>query len=620
MKFILNSSLILVIVLFIVACSKPQLKSDASSLSPNIYNELKKIAALMDSGEFVNSEKAILGCFEHFGDSLNDIDKYYLYAFEAEIMYYSALFDQGINSALKARAIAVSRNDSILIGNTENFLGLFYMNKNFPDSAKRHFRNALHMLPADDTTLWVSKRFHVLNNFGELFLSLQKPDSVLYYTKLSMNISQTKQFRRAVSLGYWNIGEALIQQNEFSKARLYLDSGMQISRQYNLDDVSLFLSGSMIKAYANEKNLSKTYDYLNSGLSLYKLPEVNPYAKTQFLESAIDALLQINDIQESAKLQRELFNIKNQIRSTEEKLKIDILNKYYENEQKLLLIKEEKEFQEIENKQNRAINTGLAALLVMALLLVIQVRRNSIQKEKLQKIAFEIEKEQIRILQEKKEYKARIDAIEEERNRIAKELHDDIGSSISSISIYANVAAEELIKNSEKTKELIDKIRKQTTSIAENLSDLIWAIYSRNDTYEHLIQRMKNFSFEILSAKNIETHFQFDYHFHDVVAGLEIRKNVLLFFKEAINNIAKYSKATNVAVTLTEIDNKLVLTIEDDGVGFNIETVKEGNGFTSIRARSKAINGVLEFHSTPNKGTSLKLTFSDSQLNQYATK
>jgi len=617
MRFILNSSFILLFVLCLFACSKPHLEPDSSAVSPGIVKELAKISTLMDSGEFVLSEKAILGCFELYGDSLNDLDKYYLYAFEAEIMYYSALFDQGINSALKARAIAVSRKDSILIGNTENFLGLFYMNKNFPDSAKRHFRNALQMLPADDTTLWVSKRFHVLNNFGELFLSLQSPDSVLYYTKQSMNILQTTHYNRAICLGYWNIGEALIQQNEIRKAQLYLDSGLQISRQFHINDVSLFLNGSMIKAYAKEKNQNKTYNYLNSGLELYALPEINPYAKTVFLESAIDALLLMNDIQKSASLQRDLFKIKNQIRSTEEKLKIDILNKYYENEQKLLLINEEKEFQEIEIKQNRIINLSLAALLVMAVILVILVRRNSIQKEKLQKIAFEIEKEQSKIIQEKKEFKARIDAIEEERNRIAKELHDDIGSSISSISIYANVAAEELSKNSDKTKDLIDKIRKQTTSIAENLSDLIWAIYSRNDTYEHLIQRMKNFSFEILSAKNIETHFQFDYHFHDVVAGLEIRKNVLLFFKEAINNIAKYSNATNVAVTLTEFDNQLVLTIVDNGIGFNMETVQEGNGFTSLRARSKAINGKLEFHSTPNKGTSLKLTFYDSQLKQH---
>jgi two-component system, NarL family, sensor histidine kinase UhpB len=595
----------------IIACSSPQISKNENTLSHELKSELNAIAILMDSGEFATSERRILLAFERHGDSLSNIEKYYLSAFEAEVMYYSALFDQGMNSALKSRSLGDLLNDSVLIGSSENFLGLFYMNKHFPDSALRHFNNALKMLPPNDTTLWISRRFHVLNNIGELYLELEEPDSAIAYTRKAMEILAFRKIKRATSLGFWNIGEALIIKGESDSAYIYLDSGFAISNANAIDDVSLFLLSSKIKLAATLKDKVQLYKYLQDGTNLYNLPQINSYAKTQFLRTSIEALRKINDLSKSLDLQTKLLQIEKEIKSTEENLKIEVLNKYYENEQNLLIVKEEKEKQALEIKQNKILTVTLGALLIFAVAVVLLVRRNSIQKEKLQKIAFEIEKDVFKQEQEKKEYKALLDAIEEERNRIAKELHDDIGSSMSSISIYSNVALESFHNNPDKAKELLARIKNQTTQIAENLSDLIWAIYSKNDTYGHLIQRMKNFSFEILSAKNIQTNFHFDYQFQAQVAGLDIRKNVLLFFKEAINNIAKYSNATDVSVSLTEHNNLLTLIIKDNGIGFDQETVIEGNGLASLRARSKAINGNFKIESKTGQGTSLELSFTD---------
>ena len=126
----------------------------------------------------------------------------------------------------------------------------------------------------------------------------------------------------------------------------------------------------------------------------------------------------------------------------------------------------------------------------------------------------------------------------------------------------------------------MQRVKSQASNIADNLSDLIWAVYSKNDTYGHLIIRMKNFCYEILNEKNIETEFNFDPEIQDLLADLKIRKNLIQFFKEAVNNILKYSKASHIEISLTENEGYLKLLIIDNGIGFDDQTVIEGNGFT----------------------------------------
>ena len=120
---------------------------------------------------------------------------------------------------------------------------------------------------------------------------------------------------------------------------------------------------------------------------------------------------------------------------------------------------------------------------------------------------------------------------------------------------------------------------------------------------------MKNFCYEILNEKNIETEFNFDPEIQDLLADLKIRKNLIQFFKEAVNNILKYSKASHIEISLTENEGYLKLLIIDNGIGFDDQTVIEGNGFTSFRARAKAMNGKMQITSQPGNGTQVWVEF-----------
>ena len=138
------------------------------------------------------------------------------------------------------------------------------------------------------------------------------------------------------------------------------------------------------------------------------------------------------------------------------------------------------------------------------------------------------------------------------RNSIADDLHDDIGSTLSSISILSELAKQK----SPEAKSLLDSIGENTLSIQENMSDIVWTITSKNDRFVNVLHRMNQFASEIFEAKNIELDFTSDAALSTSRLTMKQRKNFYLFFKEVINNAAKYSDAKKVSVTISKKEQR----------------------------------------------------------------
>jgi signal transduction histidine kinase len=200
-------------------------------------------------------------------------------------------------------------------------------------------------------------------------------------------------------------------------------------------------------------------------------------------------------------------------------------------------------------------------------------------------------------------------AIEAERNRIARELHDDIGSSLSSISIFAEMALTDFEKNPKNARILLQRAKDQNQEVSESISDLIWAIYTQNDTMGSLMIRVKNFGYDVLSAKGIEMKITDDLKLKDAALTIEQKKNLLLFFKEALNNIAKYSCAKHVTIESEWKNDRVHISINDNGKGFDQDLVRKGNGLSSFQVRANAIGGNFFLHAQLGEGTRLLLDF-----------
>lgn len=190
------------------------------------------------------------------------------------------------------------------------------------------------------------------------------------------------------------------------------------------------------------------------------------------------------------------------------------------------------------------------------------------------------------------------------RNRIAHDLHDSIGSTLNSISIYSEVAQH---KTEGKIPEL-DLIGESSRRVIDAMSDIVWTINPDNDSFSKIIFRMHSQTHYLMKAKGIDYSFKVDEGFDELSIPMQTRQNFYLIYKEAINNLLKYSQATAVDIRMSHTGNLVKLHIYDNGVGFAVDHVHTGNGMQSMKQRAKAIKGELSISSTPGEGTSVLLT------------
>ena len=138
---------------------------------------------------------------------------------------------------------------------------------------------------------------------------------------------------------------------------------------------------------------------------------------------------------------------------------------------------------------------------------------------------------------------------------------------------------------------------------------MVWAINPKNDSFENIFKRMRTFASEILAAKDIAFHFDFDKNLVQSKLKMDMRRNFYLIFKEAVNNTAKYSGAANTYVMIWNRENNLKMTIRDDGSGFEMNTVKAGNGLFNMQRRAEIMKARFNLESIPGKGTTVELEF-----------
>ena len=199
----------------------------------------------------------------------------------------------------------------------------------------------------------------------------------------------------------------------------------------------------------------------------------------------------------------------------------------------------------------------------------------------------------------------RLKKLEKIRMQIANDLHDEIGSSLGTISyIGYQLKTDELTKTALNDLGLeLNAISKKT---AESMRDIIWFINPQNDSFEKLVEHMKEFASRVL----FQIEVSFDSRFSDGISdvNLKVKRNFYLIFKETITNIVKHANATVVTVVLVGNSREINLSITDNGVGFDTSGTYTGMGMNSISKRVSEINGELQIESQPGKGTQTKLT------------
>ena len=202
---------------------------------------------------------------------------------------------------------------------------------------------------------------------------------------------------------------------------------------------------------------------------------------------------------------------------------------------------------------------------------------------------------------------ARLLEVANMRTRIATDLHDDIGANLTKIAILSEVARQRHGKGDQTEDGPLSSIARISRESVSSMNDIVWAIDPQRDHLIDLVRRMRREAEELFAARDIELTFQAPGEEQDLRLGVDVRRDLFLIFKEAINNAARHSQCHQVRIDFGVDSRSLALRITDDGTGFDLSADGEGHGLENMRQRAQALGGELTIDTRAGKGTTIDL-------------
>ncbi len=199
------------------------------------------------------------------------------------------------------------------------------------------------------------------------------------------------------------------------------------------------------------------------------------------------------------------------------------------------------------------------------------------------------------------------------RNDISSNLHDDLAASLSSLTMFSELNRMKFQKSVPETSEIFSRISTRSREMMRQVREAVYDMNPENDDSTEWIDRMVQFAREMLSAKHIELNLTIDDNIRNLPISTLQRRNLYLFFKEAINNIAKHSEADEVRIEFRLIpatfEKHGSLVIADNGKGFDTNDTHQGNGLLNFHKRAETLGGEVAVFSDAGKGTRIELNF-----------
>lgn len=362
-------------------------------------------------------------------------------------------------------------------------------------------------------------------------------------------------------------------------------------------------------SYFKLANYLKSQEYLSSALS------INRKLKDKMRERATlgylgRAYAESNDFRRASKYFQEYIQLSDSLNRAESKKRINEIENKYQSEKKQLQIaslEKDNQLQRSELKHKRTLNGGLAAGCILLLLLAGLFYFNFKNKNRLLKQSEMLHRQKLsEIESERKLFAAQsvMKGQEEERRRLARDLHDGVGGLLSGVKLSlstmkGNVFLSE--KNAQSVSTIIDQLDQSISElrrVSHNMMPEVLFKYGLNEALENYCESMNRFGkFKLqLQAFGMEKRME---------QSIEIV--IYRMVQELLNNVIKHADAKTVLIQIVRKGGRFTLTVEDDGKGFDAGKIKgkSGAGLANVQARAEYLNGSVDVHSVPNEGTSI---------------
>lgn len=425
----------------------------------------------------------------------------------------------------------------------------------------------------------------VLGNLGNVYMDKAQHQKAKEYFELAMEVQESLGLKEMVGIQLYNIGRNYLLMEEPESALAHFQKAQKVLKEAGISTYDSKILADLGKAQSLLSQEKEAYQSLKMATETALLQKQFGEAITAF-RNLKEYYLTQGKFQEALEAQSKEYAYRDsvgigalqaQLKELESRYALDL------KENEISLLKTEQQLDRAELAKKKANQNLIIAVFTFFIILAgILVNK-------------------YRIVGRTK----RLLEVEKLRNSIARDLHDDLGSTLSSIHILSQMA---LQKKESPDIGLFSKINVQTASMMDKLSDIVWSIHPNNDNLEQLLSKMQEFAAEILEPKGITYHFEVGEGAEQIKLDLEKRRNLFLIFKEALNNAAKYAESNHLDIKLKMEGGRLNLFIKDDGKGFDQELTKKGNGLFNMQQRASMMGGNMVIESFPNMGTTIQLS------------
>ncbi len=515
----------------------------------------------------------------------NTIDDYMILSRQAEVYYYNNLHQLGLEEIERGSEIAFFLKDSLLLADSYNFIGLFYINMDSLDKADLYFEKAARYArqpPYPPEYPLISNPHHIYGNRAELFFKKKQYQLALTDYDRSARLAKEIGADRGEAVAYYGKGETLQQLAESDSAMYYFNLAQQKAHLSKDVDIELISFSGLASSAWTKGLLNESKEYLQRGWNLLeKNPAMNHYYTLRYLTEAIRVIGLLKDQSQMIRIMEKKSEIET-VNIGSGNLQIQqILRAGLKNEKRIAGL-------EVTDAQQKQRLANMRLIFVLLLLFVLIIFFFIYRYSQNQRIAVSLV-----------------------RQKLSQDLHDDIGASLSSMQIYATIAGQSLEQKPEKAQEMIQKINQQSAEVMANMNDIVWSMKTSEGSNASFSLRLKNYASSFLSENGIRFTLELFDDADLFITGISARKNLLMIAKEAMNNIAKHSGASEVRIELRKEGKQLIMEIEDNGRGIDRSTGKGGNGLIHIQQRARELDGTSAIlPGIEGKGTMIRISCS----------
>jgi two-component system, NarL family, sensor histidine kinase UhpB len=591
-------------------------KLNAEKALSSSYNQ---ISSLYHNSGQADSAWYYLQLLKDLANSTTSADKTGIQAnyYGAAGLYYKKTGDIRNATAFLTRSLQLAEtlgNKVSIAGQALN-LGNVYMNDGNYKKALTYHLKALKYFEETKNDKGISFCYQ---SIGNSFIELEQLDQGLAYIQKSLALKQALKDRRGQGTAYLALGQIYSSRKSYKTALAHFNTALEIAREFNLVKEQGNITQKIARMYAAKGDSASAMRLLAEAKELVQ--QVKDSAASAAIEMDMVSLqkkpvssgeekkLEITlqtveatgsmpnraysyksmaqfyttnkDFEKALFYTKKYYEVNDSMLSNELQLQLKKMDEQYtveKKEQEIALLKKDQLLNQQQLSQQRYLLISAFVVAVLAIGAIWQLRIRH------------------RLQQRMKELKL--------RNQIAADLHDEVGSSLSSIHLLSKMAALQT-----QPAAILQKVSDNAEETMEKMSDIVWMIKPGEQEGKILVQRIERYLYEICNARNIECVLQ-AIQLDTLKLDMHQRKNLYLIFKEAVNNAVKYSNTTRLEVIIQMEQQGLVMRIRDFGAGFNETSVISGNGLQNMRMRAKELKGKLHIESQIKEGTELRLQF-----------